>query len=163
MESPAPKKARKRKVLFTGFGVFILFVLAFVIVFYANFTTVQVTGESMEPTLNNGQRVLTTRAYWLVGDIRRNDVVVMRMPGTGTPIIKRVYAMSGEAVDFYNVPDDCDLARGEYRVPEGTIYVLGDNRPASDDSRSFGPIPTAEVIGKVIRAEFGPPPAVAQP
>ena len=163
MESPAPQKRRKRKVLFTGFGVFLLFVLAFVIVFYANFTTVQVAGDSMEPTLNSGQRVLTTRAYWLVGDIRRNDVVVMKMPGTGTPIIKRVYAMPGEVVDFYNVPDEWDLSRGEYRVPERTIYVLGDNRPASDDSRSFGPVAFNDVIGKVIRAEFGPSSAVAQP
>ena len=150
-----PRVHRKRKVIFTSFGVFLLFILAFVLVFSSNFQTVQVKGESMEPTFLSGQRLLITRAYWMVGGIKRNDIIVLKKPDTGETIIKRVYAMPGETVDFYNVPENWNLAKGEYKVPKDTYFVLGDNRPVSEDSRIFGPIGEKFVMGKVIRAEMG--------
>jgi signal peptidase I len=161
-----PKPSRRRKVLFTGFGVFLLGVLAFAIFFWVNFQTVVVKGDSMDPTLQNGQRLLITKAYWLVGDIRKNDIIVVHRPESGEVVIKRVYAMQGETVDFYNVPDNWNLAQGEYIVPPDSYYVLGDNRPVSDDSRLFGPVRSDVILGKVVRAELGTeskkPKAVAQ-
>ena len=151
----SPPTSRKKKVMFTGFGVFLSFVLAFVVLFYANFQTVQVKGESMEPTFLSGQRLLITRAYWMVGGIKKNDIIVMKKPDTGETIIKRVYAMPGETVDFFNVPENWSLAKGEYKVPSDSFFVLGDNRPVSEDSRFFGPVRADLVTGKVIRAELG--------
>ena len=145
-----------KKVLFTGFGVFLLFVLAFVIFFFLSFETVEVKGQSMEPTFHTGQRLLITRLYWLVGPIKKNDVVVVHHPGTGEVIIKRVYAVAGDVVDFYNVPESWNLGKGEYKVPADSYYILGDNRPVSDDSRLFGPIKSSAILGKVVKAEFLP-------
>jgi len=140
----------KKRVLFTGFGVFLLFVLAFSVFFFLQFQTIQVEGPSMQPTLEPGNRVLTSSAYWLVGQIQKGDIVVLRSPKDGAIVIKRVYALEGETVDFLNSPEDWPLAEGEFRVPEGHFYVLGDNKPVSEDSREFGPVPKSKVLGKVV-------------
>jgi signal peptidase I len=139
----------KRTVVLTGFGVFLLFVLAFAVFFWANFHTVVVRGESMEPTLDPGQRVLVSKAYWLVGPIDRSDVVVLQEEG-GEVLIKRVVGLPGDKVDFALVPRSWRLAQGEYHVPEDSLYVVGDNRPVSQDSRDFGPFAPDDVIGKVV-------------
>ena len=139
-----------RKRAITGFGVILLFLLALVIYGQFTFTTVVVSGESMLPTLKNGQRVLTSKAYWLVGPIKDKDIVVIRDNGPTGYIIKRVYRMAGEVVEWYNVPDSYDFRNGEFKVSPGHIYVLGDNREVSEDSRRFGEVPLESIIGKVV-------------
>lgn len=151
-----PKPTRKRKVLLTGFGIFLLSVLAFAVFFFFNFHTVEVKGPSMEPTFNQGQRLLVSNAYWLVGEIKKNDIVVVK--SNDEFIIKRVYALEGETVDLFNIPENYSLTEGEYKVPPGKIYILGDNRPMSEDSRQFGPVDRSEILGKVIVIGFGFPP-----
>lgn len=139
-----------KKVAITGFGVTLCLILGITIFFYMNFRTVVVSGNSMEPTFLSGQRLLASQAYWLVGPIRQKDVVVVKMEGTY--IIKRVYKMAGEEVDYANVPEDFRLGvDGKYVVPEGHVFVLGDNREVSEDSRKFGAIPVDRIIGKVVR------------
>lgn len=140
--------SRKRAI--TGFGFTLLILLAFAIYFHYTFTTVVVSGESMLKTFKNGDRVLTSRAYWLVGGIKDKDVVVIKDDGPTGYIIKRVYRMAGEIVEWYNVPDNVDFRKGEYRVPPGHVYVLGDNREVSEDSRRFGPVRIEDIIGKVV-------------
>lgn len=142
------KSTRKRAI--TGFGVILLFLLAFAIYFHFTFTTVVVSGDSMLPTLKNGQRVLTSKAYWLVGPIGIKDVVVIKDDGPTGYIIKRIYRMPGEIVEWFNVPDTADLRDGEFKVPSDHVYVLGDNREVSEDSRRFGPVPISNIIGKVV-------------
>lgn len=139
----------KRKALITGFGTTLLLILGIALFMFFNFKTVMVTGYSMEPTYRNRDRVLVSRAYWLIGGIKRNDVIVFRSP-TGEEVIKRVYGLPGDKIDFLNVPETWSLADGEYIVPSGTFYVIGDNRQNSEDSRKFGPIKQTEVLGKVI-------------
>ncbi|MBS1707237.1 MAG: signal peptidase I [Armatimonadetes bacterium] len=153
---------RARKVVFTGFGVFLLFVLGFVVFFYWNFNTIEVKGDSMEPTFHSGQRLLISKAYWLVGGIKKNDIVVVKNIDGGDTIIKRVYALPGQIVDYYNVPETYDISKGEYKVPSGQLYILGDNRPVSDDSRLFGPVKYDNVLGKVVVVRFGFPVAAIQ-
>jgi len=140
--------SRKRAI--TGFGFTLLILLVFAIYFHYSFTTVVVSGESMLTTLKNGDRVLTSRAYWLVGAIKDKDIVVIKDDGPTGYIIKRVYRMAGEVVDWYNVPDNVDFRKGEYRVPPDHVYVLGDNREVSEDSRRFGPVRVEDIIGKVV-------------
>ncbi len=141
------RKGKKRVI--TGFTSLLILLLCFVIFFYANFKTVQVTGVSMLPTLKNGQRVLVSKAYWLIGPLRNKDVVVLRDSGPTGYMIKRIYRMGGEKVDWKLVPEGHKLSDGEFVVPEGMIYVLGDNKPESEDSRRYGPVPPGEVLGKV--------------
>ncbi|MCW5938676.1 MAG: signal peptidase I [Fimbriimonadaceae bacterium] len=140
----------RRKRAFRGFGVFLAAVLGFALFFQMNFQTVSVRGNSMEPTFNSGDRLLVSKAYWLVGPIRLNDIVVVRMEKSGDVLIKRVKGLSGDVIDFIDVPTTWKIGMGEYRVPEGTLYLLGDNRPVSQDSRVFGPFEPKDVVGKVV-------------
>lgn len=128
-------------------------VLAFAVFFLLNFTTVVVSGPSMLPTFKSGRRLLASKAYWLVGPLRKDDIVVVREAeeGQGTGyFIKRIYRLAGETVDMVNVPKTWRLAQGAYVVPKGTVYVLGDNREVSSDSRELGPIDISRIIGKVV-------------
>ncbi len=157
------RSGRRKRLLLTGFGSFLIFVLAFVIFFYLNFQTVSVKGNSMEPTFQNGRRVLVSQAYWLVGGIKKDDIVVLREPNSRDIVIKRVYALGGDVVDMRNIPEDWSIANGEYRVPDGKYYVIGDNKPVSEDSRRFGPVDPKDILGKVVIMRLGrtPPPPSA--
>lgn len=141
-------ETKTKRRLTGGLGGVLILGLAFAVFFRQNFFTVQVTGNSMDPTFKNGQRLLATRAYWLVGEIRKGDVVVFK--GQKEPIIKRVVGLGGDSIDWLNVPNNWKLASGEYIVPPGTAYVLGDNRRESEDSRAFGPLPIKNALGKVV-------------
>lgn len=150
--SPAPSEKRppRRAAVYTGFGGFLLFMLFVTVFFYYNFKTIEVKGESMEPTLHDGNRLLISSAYWLVGPIVKDDIVVIKNEIEGDVIIKRVYGIEGQEIDPLNVPETYDLGSGPYVVPKGTIYVLGDNIGVSEDSRHYGPFDIKSVIGKVV-------------
>lgn len=141
---------KTKKRLFRGFGILLLLVLVGAVFFFVNFKTIEVKGDSMQPLLKNGDRVLITKAYWLVGNIRRDDVVVLQGDEPNEFWIKRVYRMPGEKVNLKFVPYDHQLAEGEFIVPIGHYYVLGDNLLVSEDSRNYGPIDADRVVGKVI-------------
>src|SRR5690349_4331155 len=147
-EQAAPKKRPSRKaVVYTGFSGFLLFLFAMTLFFYRCFKTIEVQGDSMEPTLHAGERLLISNAYWLVGPIKDNDIVVIKNSAAEDEvIIKRVYKVSGETVDLANVPDTWDVTNGPFTVDDGKVYVLGDNRPVSQDSRYYGPFDLTDVI-----------------
>lgn len=128
----------------------LLFLLGFAYFFHQNFRTIQVQGNSMEPTFASGQRLLSSNAYWLIGPIRKGDVVVVTGDEPGEYVIKRVYRLPQETVDWLHVPDDYDLTDGQFTVPEGSVYVLGDNREVSEDSRKFGPVAYDRIVGKIV-------------
>ncbi len=142
-----PSKPR----LITSLGAVLIPVFGLLAIYSMNFRIVQVSGDSMSPTLLNGERLLMTSAYWLVGGVKRGDIVVLEDPARGV-YIKRVHALPGETVEPYWAPKEgWSLRQGEFVVPPGSYYVLGDNRPASEDSRELGPIPEKEVRGKILR------------
>ncbi|MFM9872474.1 MAG: signal peptidase I [Fimbriimonadaceae bacterium] len=150
--------SRKKKVVVTGFTAFLLLVLLFVIFLSQNFKTVEVKGPSMEPTFVEKDHVLTSKAYWLVGDLKRGDIVVVRARDkAGDYYIKRINRIGGESVDFMNLPENYSITNGEFVIPEGEYYLLGDNRPVSEDSRVWGPVERNEIIGKVVIIKFGFP------
>ncbi len=145
-------EARQRRLvrlfwLLTLFGLLALF-------FVMNFRFVVVNGHSMEPTFRKGQRLLMTNAYWLFGEIERGDVVVIITPNRER-LIKRVVALSGETVPrrYWSV----HMFRYGTVVPDGYIFVVGDNLEKSEDSRIFGPISLSQVEGKIVGAK-GPLP-----
>jgi signal peptidase I len=117
---------------------------------YMNFHIIVVKGPSMEPTFFTGRRLLVSHAFWLVGQIRDGDIVVVSDPNPDGYIIKRVYKMSGEEVDWANAPRGYNLTNGPYHVPDHSIYLLGDNREKSEDSRAFGPVDNSRILGKVL-------------
>jgi len=129
-----------------------------------------IDGQSMEPTLENGERVLVVKPELLVGEPERGDVVLIR-DEDGRDLIKRVAALPGETVSVRGdtVYVDGEPLRGasagwdlpgfsgvSTTVPPGHVYVLGDNRDRSTDSRSFGPVPVDRIKGEAVFT-FWPP------
>jgi signal peptidase I len=112
-----------------------------------------VDGDSMMPTLRNGQIVFAAR--WFArphkGDIvlvrRGRDVLVKRIVylphETLEPLDRPLFR---ECADFFEPGPTPDLLR----VPSGRVVVMGDNRAHSDDSRRFGPVRMSDIIGRVI-------------
>jgi signal peptidase I len=135
---------------FMKFGFYLIFALGFALFYFFNFHTVVVHGESMLPTFQNGQHVMISKAYWLIGPIQDNDIVVLHDQNPDGYIIKRVYRLAGQTVDWVNAPDSVSVTGGEYKVPLDCVYVLGDNRLKSEDSRKFGPVQMDQIIGKVV-------------
>jgi signal peptidase I len=127
------------------------------------FAVVTVSGPSMEPTLNSGDRVLVRRA--ISGGPRTGQIVVVVTPVPGEAaadqlrhwppvqsgwIIKRVAATAGEPAPAAMLTT---LKRpAELIVPRAKLAVLGDNLPRSLDSRQLGYIPAERVLGIMIRS-----------
>lgn len=130
-----------------------------------------VEGESMLATLRDGDRVLVNRLSYRLHDPRRGDVVVLQRFGGGVEerdLIKRVIALPGETVEVRScvvyiddVPliepyidpviqqrDGCGQDQTPVLVPDEQVYVLGDHRGASSDSRLFGGVPYDMLIGR---------------
>jgi len=139
-------KATARRRAYSALLVFALFALF--IGYY--FRPVVVDGPSMLPTLQSGEWLTVTDCYWLFGSLKPKDIVVFRLPHKPGYIIKRIYKMAGDKVDFVNSPNNWKLNQPEFTVPPSDIYVLGDNRAQSEDSRFFGPVKLSNVIGKVL-------------
>ena len=147
-------------------------VLVLVLLFTFVVRVVQVDGESMRETLQD-QDLLLVLDNWLCGDFQPGDIVILQEEdfNGGVPIVKRVIATEGQTVDidFTNgtvYVDGMELEEPYIReptwtdegaefpltVPEGCVFVMGDNRNDSDDSRnpSLGPVDTRSVLGRVL-------------
>lgn len=121
-----------------------------------------VGSDSMSPTIAAGDLVLVERGG---GAVERRDVVVVDHPGTGALLVKRAVALGGDRLaieDGVLVVNDepvcepgIDPARldgvwfGPVTVARGEVFLLGDDRSASIDSRTFGTVPTGEITGRV--------------
>jgi signal peptidase I len=124
-----------------------------------------VLGLSMEPRIHSGEFVLINTLAYRVGRIRRGDIVAFAHDSpTPQTYLKRVVGLPGDRVSIERgsvVIDGKPLVESYVRyrdeqsraalvVPADGIYVLGDNRANSDDSRNWGILPTRDVIGKAI-------------
>lgn len=125
---------------------------------------VRVDGFSMNPTLQDGEYVLVSKLAYHLGEPQRGDIIVFRYPGEPPQdLIKRLIGLPGDVVEvkdglvFVNGEQLSEpyiaaspLYDGNWRVPDGYLFVLGDNRNDSSDSHSWGVLPDDNVIGKAI-------------
>jgi signal peptidase I len=108
---------------------------------------------SMEPALVKGDLVLVSKLGPARASLRRGDIVVFRAPGEGSrAYVKRVAAVAGDVVAIRDGRILVNEATGSppaTTVPADHVFVLGDDLAHSRDSRVFGPVPSAGVIGVV--------------
>ena len=147
-------------------------VSAVVLVFAFAVRIVGVSGQSMRETLQHGDRLLVVNSH-LCGDYRQGDIVIFQKPDfeDGELIVKRVIATAGQTVDIDFgagvVYVDGEALEEPYireptwleeglefpvAVPEGCVFLMGDNRNGSKDSRSaeLGPVDTRHIVGRAV-------------
>lgn len=138
--------------------VVFLFLVTFVVQGY------KVYGSCMEPNLYTGERLLGNKFIYRFEKPVRGDVVVFKYPPNPRKIfIKRVIGLPGETVEIRNgevlingrVLDEADYLRniphGNFppqKIPPGHVFVLGDNRDQSNDSRYWGELPVENIQAK---------------
>ena len=151
-------------------------VLAVVMLFTFVIRMIGVDGHSMVPTLQDGDRLLVLNSM-LYHDYQYGDIVILKKNEVfgEKPIVKRIIATEGQSVDIDfstgSVYVDDVLLKEDYineltfteegtefplTVPEGSIFVMGDNRNHSNDSRDsrLGTVDTRYVIGKAVFLAF---------
>ena len=131
----------------------------------------RVEGMSMEPNFHDGQFLLINKLAYKLGDLERGDVIVFRYPrDPSRDFIKRVIGLPGETVEIINgqVYINGELLGIDYHTNEAgynsgavtlgpdDIFVLGDNRPNSSDSHSWGTLPRDLIIGRVVLSYWPP-------
>jgi len=144
-----------------------LFIVVYLFVMQPN----QVKGASMEPTFISGDYILTSKITYKLKAPERGEVIVFKSPkNPDIEYIKRIIGLPGDVIEVRdnelyinnklvaenyisaktNLWDGGFLKDGEpITVPEGMIFVMGDNRPRSSDSREFGPVTLNSIIGQV--------------
>ena len=127
-------------------------------------------GPSMQPNLYRGDRMLTEKISYWFHPPRRGDVVIVDRPGNEVTLVKRVVAVAGETIEVRNghtfingqpieepwVTHFGGPGYGPEVVPKDHVFILGDNRTVSRDSRAIGPVPVESVRGRVV-AVYWPP------
>jgi signal peptidase I len=138
------------------FAAIIATAAATVLALRHRYTVIVVRGQSMMPTLLEGEKVLARRVQGQT--VRSGDIVILRVPvlGTdGTPnrytAVKRVAATAGDPLPPFLPPQ---TTTGSEPLPAGHLAVLGDNMTASADSRQWGLVPAANVLAKVVRTLY---------
>lgn len=129
------------------------------------FAIVVIEGDSMAPSLHQGDRILVEKVTPRLGVLERGDVVLLRKPGSNELVVKRVVAIGGDSVraafgQLYVNDEPVDEREyavvswwygfSEYEVGPDEAFVLGDNRLTSDDSARWGPVAAERVIGRCI-------------
>jgi signal peptidase I len=134
-----------------------------------------VHGQSMEPNLHENQRVIVDLVTYHFRPPQRQEIIVLNLPDRHTdPLIKRVIGLPGDTIEIKqgavyvngNKLNEPYLSQGTsgtlapQLVPEGHVFVLGDNRGASNDSRYFGMVPYENILGRAW-LRYWPPDKIA--
>jgi len=152
--------SRLRTAFVTGLQLGVLLLAAYGLLFNLSI----VRGSSMSPGIHDGDRIVIDHLSYVLGDVRRGDIVVIEYPLDPTvDYIKRVIGLPGDRIRIEGasvVVNGCSIDEPyvaapdprthlEIEVQAGTYFVMGDNRRHSSDSREFGLVPRENLVGKV--------------
>jgi signal peptidase I len=137
--------------------------------------TYSIPSGSMIPTLMVGDRILVDKLSYHLHSVHRGDVVVFATPPREVPIlmvkdlVKRIIGLPGEIISSdakgevlingkvldqpwltANARADPGPRIVKQRIPAGQIFVMGDNRASSDDSRDYGPVDESLIVGRAV-------------
>jgi signal peptidase I len=169
---PSPRatgEKRRKSALGTVIETLIIVGAAFAIAMVVQTFMFRITGvlqTSMLPNMAPGDRIVVNCLTYHFREPKPGEVVVIHDPlDDKKDIVKRIIALGGDTievsdgvlyVDGVEVDEpyvvNIDPVKGQRRltIPDGYVYVMGDNRPVSGDSRDFGPVAEDRLIGKVI-------------
>lgn len=172
-EHTEEKKAEKNEWMEWLKAILIAVVIAAIVRIFM-FSAIMVDGISMMPTLEDGDKMIANKISYTIGEPKRFDIIVFNA-NPEEKYIKRVIGLPGDKVEYRDdvlyingeaqdepyleqlkattegtLTGDFTLEEmtGEQTIPEGYLFVMGDNRRNSTDSRHIGLIPYEEVIGK---------------
>ena len=167
-DQEATQPIRKKRPVWVTFTWEIVQTLLMAVVLYFLIDTVvgrvRVENISMQPTLHEGQFILVNKLAYRLGDYRRGDVVVFHYPiNPEEDYIKRLIGLPGDTITIQDgrvyvndtvLEEPYIAAPPEYsntwHVPDGQLFVLGDNRNQSSDSHQWGFVPVDYVVGKAL-------------
>jgi signal peptidase I len=169
---PTPAEQPKTRSLRMVWDVVETLLIALVLFVGINLLTarIRVDGSSMEPNFFNNEYIIVNRLAYKWAKPHRGEVIVFRYPSNPKQdLIKRVIGLPGDVVYittkqvFINgkLLDETYIADapnyfGTWRVPENSLFVLGDNRNASYDSKDWGYVPMQNVVGKALMVYWPP-------
>lgn len=130
-------------------------------------TSTIVDGRSMNPTVNNGDRLMVNKLFFMKKNITRGDIIDFYVPSAKKYYLKRVIGVEGDTVEIIKdrvylngemleenyVSTNVTTPHNEntkWVVPKGHVFVLGDNRSNSRDGRDLGTIPRSDIVGKIV-------------
>lgn len=178
-----PEKPTSKKYVVLNIILFavIIVLLVLIILFSTALTTMTVSGNSMYPNLHDGDKLFLLKFGY---SLDYGDIVVFSRQSNdemSINVVKRIIALSGDtlkfdkttnqwivngqplnepyfngeySIDYFDKTHDNQLFEQGITIPEGCIFVLGDNRnnqgAVSQDSHIYGPIQTSSIIGKVV-------------
>ena len=148
----------------------VLAVASYFVISHCFLQSVKIVGRSMVPTLCDSQHYLLNRWIYHVRAPRQSDIVVLRDPSDNGYSVKRVIAAPGDSIylkdgnvylngskltETYLAPGTPTFTDSQYRdqlilCGKGQFFVLGDNRMNSIDSRAYGPVPRANILGSIV-------------
>jgi signal peptidase I len=172
---PSISQPKEQRGGFIRFLVDVLETLVLAVVLFVSINLIsariRVDGDSMNPTLISGEYVIVNRVSYRLGSPQRGDIIVFHFPrDPREEYIKRVIGLPGDQVEINQgqvyvngQPLEESYLKvktnysGTWQVPEGQLFVLGDNRNNSSDSHDWGTVPMDYVVGKAILVYWPPP------
>jgi signal peptidase I len=156
-------KSRTKSALREAVETIVITLLIYLLVRTFLFENYRVEGNSMMPTLEDEQYLVVSKLDYRLHEPQRGDIIVFHDPNDSSRrLIKRVIGLPGEVVEIRNgqvyanglllaeayIQSPGLSSRPPTPIPDGYLFVLGDNRTNSSDSRNWGPLPRQEIVGK---------------
>jgi signal peptidase I len=167
-DTTKPRGRDNARVAFEWVGLVILALVIALLIKTFLFQAFFIPSESMVPTLKVHDRVLVNKLSYKLHPVHRDDIVVFKAPPDSDPgiddLVKRVIGLPGETVSGHSghvyingkqlqepyLPKGTETSDfAPVKIPEGSYWVMGDNRGNSKDSRVFGVITKGKIVGRV--------------